>query len=51
MAAGRLALQAVVWVIYRLQGSDCLCLCYYALRSEAGTGPIKPLQHLEQEND
>lgn len=36
MAAGCLALQAVVWVIYRLQGSDCLCLCYYALRSETG---------------
>lgn len=26
MAAGRLALQAVVWVIYCLQGSDCVCV-------------------------
>lgn len=51
MAAGRLALQAVVWVIYCLQGSDCLCLCYYALRSETGAGPIKWLQHFEQESD
>lgn len=51
MAAGCLALQAVVWVIYCLQGSDCLCLCYYALRSETGMGPIKRLQHFEQESD
>lgn len=53
MAAGCLALQAVVWVIFFFcfQGSDCLCLCYYALRSETGTGPIKRLQHFEQDSD
>lgn len=51
MAAGCLASHAVVWVIYCFQGSDCLCLCYYALRSETGAGPIKRPQHFEQESE